>query len=134
MCNNNAFLLVTPSSMFLQVNKLEKDRHELSVQNGALQKEKNKLQHMLEKAQKKEEKGTKPTDIRVGKKEREAKMKEEREKRKKTMAAMDMKGTSTYLEGEIARLEEENHVSTSIHFATLTIDCFIFLVSALRPN
>ena len=69
------------------------------------------MQHLVEKAQKKEEKAAKAKDIRVGKKEREAKMKEEREKRKHTMASMDMKNRSTYLEKEIAQLEEENHVS-----------------------
>jgi len=88
--------------MFLQIKKLEKERHELTIQNGL------KFQQLLEKTQRKE---GKVADIRVGKKEREAKMKEERKKRKQTMAGMDMKDRSTYLEEEIARLEEENHVS-----------------------
>ena len=108
---NNTFLPAIPLSIFLQISKLEKERHELTLQNGVLKKEKNKFQQLLEKTQRKEEKAAKARDIRVGKKEREAKMKEEKEKRKKTMAAMDMKGRSTYLEEEIARLEEENHVS-----------------------
>ena len=108
---SNTFLLAIPLSIFLQMIKLEKERHELTIQNGILKKEKNKFQHLLEKTQRKEEKAAKGRDIRVGKKEREGKMKEEREKRKTTMAAMDMKGRSIYLEEEIARLEEENHVS-----------------------
>ena len=110
MGTNNTFLSAIPLSIFLQINKLEKERRELTLQNGVLKKEKNKFQQLLEKTQRKKEKGAKDKDIRVGKKEREAKMKEEREKRKKTMAGMDMKGRSTYLEEEIAQLEEENHV------------------------
>jgi len=118
---------VTALYMFLQIKKLEKERHELTIQNGLLKKEKNKFQQLLEKTQRKEEKAAKAKDIRVGKKEREAKMKEEKEKRKKTMASMDMKGRSTYLEEEIAQLEEENHVSHLNSFGHTDYKMFHFL-------
>lgn len=66
---------------------------------------------MLQLREKKEEKAVKTKDIRVGKREREVKMMEERKKRKETMTAMVMNGRSTYIEGEIEVLEKENQVS-----------------------
>ena len=124
----NASLCVTALYMFLQIKKLEKERHELSIQKGTLQKEKKHLQHLPEKAQ---EKMAKATDIRVRKKERKAKMKEEREKRKQTMAGMNMKGRFTYLEEEIARLEEENYVSHLHSFGHADYNLFHFLHQCL---
>ena len=95
---------------------MEKDLHDSELLLGTTKKENVKLQQQLEKVQKKEKKALK-RDLRADKKEQEKKMKEDQEKRKNTMF-MDMKGRTTFLEKEIAKMEEENNVSLSKLFST----------------
>ena len=83
---------------------MEREKRELTICIGTIKKETNR---MLQLREKKKEKAVKTKDIRVGKREREIKMVEERKKRKETLTAMDMNGRSTYIEGEIEVLEKE---------------------------
>ena len=99
---------------------MEKDLHDSELLLGTTKKENVKLQQQLEKVQKKENKALK-RDLRADKKEQEKKMKEDQEKRKKTMSSMDMKGRTTFLEKEVANMDEENNVSLSKLFSIFSM-------------
>ena len=83
----------------------------LSVQKQP-KKDASKFQKFLGMAWKRDDvaKAQQKNEMKAAKKERDRKTREEKERRKREMASMDEKSGLQYLEGEIARLEEENNV------------------------
>lgn len=89
--------------LIVQIFRLEKEGKEKPNEHKG---------YILRRGQKKDEKVKVKEGLRSAKQQQEKKMKKEREERRKTMASLDKSSLVSYLQQEIARLEDENQASS----------------------